>query len=348
MPDQKTDIELDDPKPVADQVADRLQQVMARKSDGKAPLGSLSKAHLVGLDLEGVNLAGVDLSGADLSRCDLRGANLLGANLAGATFFEARLSAAELGGANLQGADLTRADLAGASLVQSDLAGAQLRGANLEGASLVGAQAQGANFELAQLVGARMEEACLQDASFARAKMKAVDLDRTDVTRCNFRAADLRDSRLAHLSGFRTANWIGVDMRGINFSGAHLLARHMRDENYLDEFRSQSATHRALYWFWWLTSDCGRSLLRWGVFTLSLVLAFAGAYLFVDMDFGANATDISPLYFSVVTMTTLGFGDALPKSEAAQWMTLLQVSLGYLMLGGLLSILSGKMARRAD
>ena len=251
-------------------------------------------------------------------------------------------------GCDLRGADLTRAGLEGVSLVQAELEGAQLAGAKLGGASLAGAKAEGANLELADLRGARLEGASLNGAHLNKADLREARLDRASVEKASFRGSDLRGSSLAHLRGFRNADWIGVDIRDINFSGAHLIARHMRDENFLFEYRSQSGAHRGLYWFWWLTSDCGRSLFRWSLFTLALLLFFAGAYLFVDMDFGDNATAISPLYFSVVTMTTLGFGDALPKSQAAQWMTMCQVCTGYVMLGGLLSILAGKMARRAD
>ena len=45
------------------------------------------------------------------------------------------------------------------------------------------------------------------------------------------------------------------------------------------------------------------------------------------------------LYFSVVTMTTLGFGDiaANPDSWAGQTLLMLQVILGYVLLGALVT-----------
>ena len=55
----------------------------------------------------------------------------------------------------------------------------------------------------------------------------------------------------------------------------------------------------------------------------------------------------SPLYYSVVTFTTLGYGDALPKTVVAQAFVIAEVILGYVMLGGLLSLISNKLARRA-
>jgi hypothetical protein len=47
-------------------------------------------------------------------------------------------------------------------------------------------------------------------------------------------------------------------------------------------------------------------------------------------------------------MTTLGYGDVIPVSTGAQMIAMLQVLLGYIMLGGLLSIFSNKLARRAE
>ena len=120
------------------------------------------------------------------------------------------------------------------------------------------------------------------------------------------------------------------------------------DENYLHEFRNESATNQWIYKLWWLTSNCGRSFLRWGLCTLTITVMFAIVYCFVHVDFGPNATALSPLYFSVVTVTTLGYGDILPVSMAAQIACMAQVVIGYVMLGGALSIFAQKMARRSE
>ena len=53
------------------------------------------------------------------------------------------------------------------------------------------------------------------------------------------------------------------------------------------------------------------------------------------------------LYFSVVTFTTLGFGDVTPKTWLAELVVGLEVIAGYVMLGGLISIFANKLARRA-
>ncbi|MCH8291704.1 pentapeptide repeat-containing protein [Candidatus Poribacteria bacterium] len=56
---------------------------------------------------------------------------------------------------------------------------------------------------------------------------------------------------------------------------------------------------------------------------------------------------ITYLYFSVVTFTTLGFGDITPTNTTSEiWITI-EVVLGYVMLGGLISIFANKLARRS-
>jgi len=53
------------------------------------------------------------------------------------------------------------------------------------------------------------------------------------------------------------------------------------------------------------------------------------------------------IYYSVVTITTLGFGDIVPKTQAAAALVMLESVMGYIMLGILISILTTKVARRS-
>ncbi|MFT7480762.1 MAG: hypothetical protein ACI80N_004077, partial [Gammaproteobacteria bacterium] len=163
-----------------------------------------------------------------------------------------------------------------------------------------------------------------------------------------FDGSDLRGARMRGLHDFKRASWLRVDLREVDFTGAYLCRSFIHDQNYLAEFRGQGRSSELIYQLWLLTSDCGRSMLRWSLCTGLLVLLFGIGYTQVELDYGSHPTPLSPLYFSVVTMTTLGFGDVRPISMAAQWLVMLQVVNGYVMLGGLLSILSKKMATRAD
>ncbi len=75
---------------------------------------------------------------------------------------------------------------------------------------------------------------------------------------------------------------------------------------------------------------------------------FASIYTQLDIAWGEHTSALSSVYFSIVTLTALGFGDIVPLSAAAKVVTMIEVMRGYVMLGGLLSIFNNKMARRAD
>ena len=127
--------------------------------------------------------------------------------------------------------------------------------------------------------------------------------------------------------------------------------------------------HKWIYRIWWILSDCGRSITRW--FLLSLVIAIFFGLVYADIacpswipvyikkilltlnpkvhisDWTYNHWLLTPLYFSIVTFTTLGFGDVHPQNCAGLFWVSAEVIIGYIMLGGLLSIFSNKLARRS-
>lgn len=315
---------------------------------GGAHLSTFRDAHLVDADLRGRDLSGADLSGANLSRADLTGATLVGANLDGAVLFEATLDGAEFAasscvGTNFVGATGQRVGFGACDLSDATLDRATLDASSFADAKLVGASLNGTSLERATLYRANLTKASLLQANLSHSDLREVDVDGAILDR-----ADLRSANLFGVQGYDSASFIGTDLRDINFTGAYLLRRHAMDQNYIAEFRNRGRANSALYWVWWATSDCGRSLARWSFLIAILTVVFAFAYMGVALDYGDHRTALSPLYFSVVTMTTLGYGDVLPASAMAQTVAMVQVILGYLMLGGLLSIFSNKMARRAD
>ena len=92
-------------------------------------------------------------------------------------------------------------------------------------------------------------------------------------------------------------------------------------------------------------SDYGRStgwIAGW-FFGLALVFALVywiwPNYVVVNERVGDIRGFVHALYFSVVTMTTLGFGDiaANPDSWAGQVLLMVQVILGYVLLGALIT-----------
>ena len=305
-------------------------------------------AATVGDDLRGADLTGHDLRDTDLTGADLTGARLAGANLRSCSLRGATLDGAKLVGADLTGADLTECSAIDAVFGQANLTDAAMFGVNLTNASFSSATLHRTDMRAATLHHARLIDADLTDADLSGAKIIEADLTGATVTGTLFRGTDFTRSLLRQVVDYDHADWIGVAVLDIDFSGAYLVRREIMDQNYLYEFRTRDARHAALYKIWKATSDCGRSVGRWAAMTVGVALLFGILYTFVDVQYGPNRTALSPFYFSVVTITTLGYGDALPRSMVAQILVILEVAVGYMMLGGVLSIFATRMGRRAD
>jgi uncharacterized protein YjbI with pentapeptide repeats len=305
----------------------------------------LRGARLIDADLAGVDLTGRDLTGADLSRANLRGAILAGATLTDAVLWQADLTDAQLLQADLRRADLREARLGRAGLGHADLRNAVAFGADLRGATLTGARCDHVDLRGAQLEGARIMDARLHRADFASAQLDGADMHGCDVSHASFRDARFGDARIRGLTQFATADWVGADLRHADLGCAQMLARCASDQNYLWEFRNQSRAAELTYWVWWVTSDCGRSFTRWTACIALVAVAYAGVYTQVGVDFGRYETPLSPLYFSIVTLMTLGYGDAIPSTTAGQVAAMSEVVVGYVMLGGLLSLFAARWGR---
>lgn len=251
-----------------------------------------------------------------------------------------------------------------------DLRGAILTGAKLErpdlkddkvyvnehthwGANLSYAMLQDSNFDHANLSYVDFEGASMRNSSF-----KGVHLYRTNFSRTRLNLANFKDAR------FEYTNFENADLSDISFSrksryrgirvstsyGNVEFRRFAQDQDFLTEFKERNLWCSFIYYLWLITCDCGRSMLRWIAWSILFTLGFAKVYY----DMGQEAFEIlwlkwkylTLVYYSVVTFTTLGFGDVVPKTPGASIWVMAEVMLGYIMLGGLISIFANKLARR--
>lgn len=332
---------------------------------------NLESTHLEWANLEGVNLSDANLEGATLSAAYiledrlmsisnisdvftsaelddiylLHRTNIKGANLSGANLENADLSWANLEGACLSASDLANADLAKADLSRGDLMSANLDGAYLDGASLRETSLILTRFENANLSNANLFEACGLGASFRKASLYGANLRNADL-----KGADLENAAVNGIRYNRWAKYAGI--RVDTCHGSPRFKRFAQDQDFIEEFRS-AWWRKPMYWLWLITCDCGRSLSLWAAW--SVVIAFFFAWIYFN-HIGPEAFHIESnlprifdtfMYYSVVTFTTLGFGDLTPDTlQAARWV-MAEVILGYVMLGGLISIFATKLARRS-
>jgi uncharacterized protein YjbI with pentapeptide repeats len=292
----------------------------------------LLKANLCGAHLKEANLSGANLWGADLSRASLRGANLSGANLWGAN-----LCGADLCEANLSGTNLCEANLSKADLWKANLCGAHLRGANLSGTNLWGTDLSGADLG---------EVSYTTDELFNRLVRWWCPKVLRSIPFMNC-IKPIREWRPIGITNFR-----GVDTTKFNGSRNPVLKRHIEDYQFIQGFRGKSWVHEWLFYpLWKCTSDCGRSLLLWFLWSVGFVGLFAVVHArhLADWFNQVNLKSLSVWYFSIIKFTTLGFGGLSPRIEnpAAQTWVMAEVVMGYIMLGGLISIFANKLARRA-
>ncbi len=309
---------------------------------GKVSLtdAELSETNIAGADLSGVEAVGIDLYGTDLTGANLKMSNLEGADLS-------RAQLCSIGGYKLclKDAHLTEANLEGADLSEADLRGADLRGTNLRGVNLQGALLTGARLDKADLSGACLAEADVSGANFSYA---------------NFDNANLT---AMHYGGYRTMRNLYFGVRGLDGSyGNALFVRDAKDQDYLDTLEvminrlPEGRLKRAEIIFFraWALIDYGRSLFKVTFYAFLIASIYATFYT-LDMSFEWGLMDYSnsaqswftPFYYSIVTYTTLGFGDVTANTWLGEIIIISEVIIGYFTLGLLLSILANTIARRS-
>ncbi|GAA3243739.1 potassium channel family protein [Actinocorallia longicatena] len=78
-----------------------------------------------------------------------------------------------------------------------------------------------------------------------------------------------------------------------------------------------------------------------------VVVFFAILYTLLDEQFEGIATRLDALYFSVVTLTTVGYGDIVPTGQAARGIVIVQMVFDLVIVTSAISlVVSGLRARR--
>ena len=154
-----------------------------------------------------------------------------------------------------------------------------------------------------------------------------------------------------------------LDSEDINGVLNPFFKRYVADQQFIRAFKEKHPFW-ALIWKW--SSDYGRSLGVWALWSLLIALSFSFVYMPAPIWFPEWMQEVMPqfhqvtvtdsntdltfwksFYFSIVTFTTLGFGDVVAANTSARILVTLEVIFGYVMLGGLISIFANKLASRS-
>lgn len=230
----------------------------------------------------------------------------------------------------LEGAVLTLFNLDNGFLLGAHLDGACLRCAMLTNANMCNVHLKGADLVDTELEGTKFDNAYLQKAKFQKAQING----KTSFCYCEVdRETDFRE--------------VGLESTRIDPKTKQLLEYNIRRMNWEEWYKQ----HRILKWpvrLFWCFSDYGISTWRIIGWFFGLAFMFALVYRIwpglVMVKGGADHLRdfIHAFYFSVVTMTTLGFGDiaANPDSHCGQILLVIQVIWGYVLLGALITRLA--------
>ena len=280
--------------------------------DGQAYKKRLEKLVEKGTSFKEVDLSGVDLSNMDLARVDFCGANLSRANLFGASLFDADLKNAELLGADLSNADLTSANLEHADLTRASLQGARLWHSNLENANLIEANLNRCDLWNAKLFNVRLWRTELSQAiSLSKNNFLHKPTAFFAAYRINergvFSAEDsYRDLKKYFLSTgrYNDASWASYREKTME----RLMLKKKKDLAYLPSLAMDFL--------------CGYGEKPYQIIFSSFFLILSYGLLYKTLNavlytpFAKYAMSFSDyLYYSVITFTTVGYGDFIPKSS---------------------------------
>ena len=259
---------------------------------------NLHKAVLMGIDLVRANMAGAELSGADLSSANLNEVNLHGADLSGA---------------DLYNADLTGADLSKANLFKANLSNTRFWHANLEDSNLTEANLAGSDMMKANLACARLWHTDLTGLKF--------------LTKHNFskRIGKYYKGEKIDEKGALAAEESYRDLK------QYFISRGQYNDASWASYREKTMERK---WLWenknpaYLSSGlmnllCGYGEKPFMVISSAalIILGYAVIYYLTDavrisMASAETLGVFDYLYYSVITFTTVGYGDLIPKASS--------------------------------
>ena len=204
-----------------------------------------------------------------------------------------------------------------------DLRGINLSNKILSGINLSNIDFYAANFSNSNLSGSNLNGSYLSEANLIGT---------------NFSWSSMEDALIDNVEFDNSTNFLGVALNKANLSFAVLVYDLALTQQRIAQLEK---SHVILSRILKLTTDYGRSLSRWLTWCLIVIFVFAFLYCFVP---GAtnNQSFGNSLYFSIVTFTTLGYGDIVPIGFG-KFLSAFEVLTGLLMGGLLVAILTKKM-----
>ena len=331
----------------------RVEQLLEKHKEDK-DLSTEKNIIQPGWDWSGADLSGWDLSGLNLSqlqtpanfqKADLSDANLKKSNISGADFHGAKMRYANLSGVQGEGAKFQQANMRHICLRKANLKDANFSSADLKDSDLDGAHLRDTNFQSAYMKRANLKRTFIGGANFRDANLDNATIKYAELnSKSNFKSANLFQCKFDY-SSLKNAHdkldKVVIQERNGNYLEAHDvyldLKNYFRREGLYDisgeYFYREKLMERKilanskyfqdkLKWFISLlySALCGYGEKPYRVIISSFVIIFifGTIYMVSNGIIPNSAYDLhwyDNYYFSVVTFTTLGFGDIHPSDS---------------------------------
>lgn len=299
----------------------------------------------------------------------LRGANFEGLVIKDAIFQNKSGKGADFYGANFSKAHVSSVDMADCNFMEANLSFLRAEGSAFHGANFVRTELTASTFTLCNFYNASFQEANMHSVEFYESHFQDCSFNRADLSKAKFYGGGynplVRQELRFNLCGanFYNAKFTSdtyfhladvskeTDFRTISFENACYSAGLKqsiqycnRRHNWNDWYDNNGSIVKSLVRLFWFTSNYGTSPKRVIQSFFSVCFLYALIYwLFPSLtSVDGDISFVRSIYFSIVTMTTLGFGDIYANADSwfAQLLLITHVLSGYVLLGALITVLS--------
>lgn len=264
-------------------------------------------------------LGGIDLSDQNLHNVVLENVFLAWSNLSGCVF-----SQCEFKNVNLIGATLT---------------GARLQSVTLDDRTTIGQT---------NIAGADFNAVTLNDSS-VRVPFKLKEVTQLYLIRCLL-LAWLGKFSYFFLENIKHTNFLCCDVSGMNSAEVKRLRiyidwyQHVMHE--LNYFSSRSFGERLKFSLALLFTKCWHSYSVLAVMSFFVIFVYGVVYYLGAEGFAGISGFIAAVYFSVVTFTTLGYGEIHPITDFSRILVVTEVLIGYVLMGSFIFLIGHKVNDR--
>ncbi|WP_411503391.1 pentapeptide repeat-containing protein [Brevibacillus centrosporus] len=222
-------------------------------------------------------------------------------------------------------------------------------------ANFAGSEFAYSNFSTSNILYSDFSYAKLDGCNFSKTNLTFTDFSHSNLEHSNFKGAwmtsvKFNESDLGYIKFDNHTDFYNIETDGFLGTTNPLFIDLVRKKQYLKHFKEHSISNKIVYYIWKAISDCGQSFFRWFGWSIAISILFGYLYSVFSDSFiissGRSLTPFSFYYYSIVTFSTLGYGDITPKTLFGEILVTIEVVLGYIMLGGLLSIFGDKFIPR--